>query len=63
MENHDHIYDFLYSGIYPDSFTKNQKWILRRITKNFKVCEPHSNEIPLESDDKSEEDTFTVFSL
>ncbi len=63
MENKDHIYVFVYSGSYnPDSFAKNKKRVLWRITKNFKVCEPRSNEIPLESDDESEEDTFTAFS-
>lgn len=50
MENK---YHFLYSGIYPYSFTKNQKRVLRMITKNFLVCEPLSNEIPLEGDDES----------
>ncbi len=39
MENYDNIYDFLYSGIYPDCFSKNQKRVLRRKAKNFKVCD------------------------
>ena len=39
MENYDEMYEFLYSGKYPENFTKNQKRVLRRKSKdNFKVC-------------------------